>query len=208
MTNKKQKTKRINGYTGRGKSTKKIKEAFEMKGKKHTYSPCRQKQCGFLNNGCPKCSDCGAESNTVDEGCKTCFDCEYKPGCLRNGENQHSNEDIKQIILNKMKDLKIQKKQLLMANGELADEEENNTRKESEPRQHNNLMGGEDFEKQLQAELIKQMASNILATAQDAAMKGKDEKENSKCKGKCKDHSKEEEQEEPKRVVPYIGYIA
>ena len=201
MKNKKQikkKVKRLDATTEKGKAKQ---------------VPCQQKQCGFQKGGCPKCSECGANSLMINENCKTCFNCEFKPNSIRDGRDKSgtNEEDIKNKIEDMFKNAlgknaKVVKtpKRLLTANGEVEDEPEMERHpepKHNQNSQKNNLMGGVDFEKELKAELIKQMASNILATAQDAAMKVKDEKENGKCKGKCK----EDEQEKPKKFLPYIG---
>ena len=100
---KNKKIKRIKGTTGKTKG--KIKEVSQMKGKKHTYSPCSQKRCGYYQlGGCQKCQECGAEPKIVDENCKTCFDCEYKEGSCRWGDDVKKNDVVDKISADLQKD--------------------------------------------------------------------------------------------------------
>lgn len=198
------------------KKNKQTKDKAKILAKK-SIVPCQQKQCGFLHNGCPKCSECGAKPDMISEGCKTCFDCEFKPGCLRNGENQHNRnentlknempEELKKLLMGKMK-TKIAPRKVLMANGEIQDEEPEPFQPQKQYGKNPGLPGGEEFENELKRELIRQMAREMLDNAKNPISKEKDDKDNkNKGKGNCKDKGSDEPEEETGRQVPYIGYI-
>jgi hypothetical protein len=197
------------------KKNKQTKDKAKILAKK-SIVPCQQKQCGLLHNGCPKCSECGAKPDMISEGCQTCFDCEYKPGAIRDGrDNSDTNKEIiKKMIEDKVKYIKNQKKaprQLLMANGELS-EEPDSLPEPFKPNSDNPLgMGGEEFAKELKAEIIRQMARDVLEGAKMDALKKIDTSSMKGSKGKCKDKGcnkcEEEPEEETGRQVPYIGYI-
>jgi len=203
-----EKSKRLDGSTGKDKAKEKAKKSIV---------PCQQKQCGFFHNGCPKCSECGAEPDMISEGCQTCFDCEYKPGAVRNGrDNSDTNKEIiKKMIEDKVKYIKNQKKaprKVLTANGEIINEDECDSQPEPFKIQNNNQLGmqGEEFAKELKQEIIRQMARDILESAKMDAMKQQENIQIKGVKGKCKDkgcNKCEENQEEEtiERQVPYIG---
>ena len=175
-TKTKPKIKRIIATTGKGKKT--IKK---------NYTSCRQIQCGyFINGGCQKCDECGAKPNKVEDNCKTCFDCENKPNCLRWETKQlkeSDKEEIKKAFEEAIQKLG-QKKQLILANGE--------TSKEDAPSPN-------DFEKELQNEIIRQMATQIISKAGDMGELPKMNTEDLITKEETK------EEKPKKKDLPYIG---
>jgi hypothetical protein len=182
---------------------------------KKSIVPCRQKMCGLLHNGCPKCAECGTQPDMVSEGCQTCFNCEYKSGATRDGRD--NNQEIKNMLINKIKDkiknnIETQKQQpkkkiLLTADGEMVDENEDvhNHNPIRDSKQNNNPLSGADFEKEFKAEIIRQMAADFLATAKMKQGECSDEGCNGKCKGKDKDKNKLEDEQPKKKVVSYVG---
>ena len=174
-TNKK--SKRIIASTGKGK-----------KKKEKNYTSCRQTQCGyFINGGCQKCDECGAKPNKVEDNCKTSFDCENKPNCLRWETKQHKESDKKalmNVLEQGMKRLG-KKKQLILTNGEIQNE--------------NEMPSSNDFEKELQSEIIRQMATQIISKASDSGQLSDFNSEDFKNKDKDK------EEEPKKKDLPYIG---
>ena len=216
------KVKRMNGSTGSAKRQAKPKEQA-----KKSIVPCQQKMCDLKDKGCPQCSECGAMPNMISEGCKTCFDCEFKEGAIRDGRDNKNQVEVfnkfKELFGGKVRVEKIPEKKLkrlLTANGEVLDEEElDNSQEPSQRNQDNNqMLGGVDFEKQLKAEIIRQMASKVLANAEETArkmndmnaninIKGKGKGDKHKSKHKDKFEEPEELEEEPKRYSPYIGYV-
>jgi len=184
MKTKKQKlTKGINGSTGKRKK----KDKAILLEEKHIM-PCQQKQCGLLNNGCPVCSECGAMPNMTNERCETCFDCECKPGATRDGrDNVIVNEEK---IRDMFKNIRMREppkiRRVLMANGEIHNETENDN--------SNNIE--DDFEKELKAEIIKQMATEFLNKTKEGL-----EKDNFKNKSEME----EGKENRKKKDLPYIG---
>ena len=56
---------------------------------------CNQKNCIFLQlqNGCQKCSFCGASSFMIADDCPTCWDCENVPNACRWGDEENKTEE-------------------------------------------------------------------------------------------------------------------
>ena len=177
---------------GKVKAKKQLKKKT-MKVKEKHYTDCRQKQCGyFQNGGCQKCEECGAEPNKVEDTCQTCFDCENKPDALRwdnKGDNSKlSNEDkinMKEAFEKAISQLNKnpKKKQLILNNGEIENEKKDNN------------ISKDNFEKELKQEILKKIAEQMMSgmTEQMPGMFQKETKE------KC-------EEEPKKKNVSYIGY--
>lgn len=61
---------------------------------------CQQTQCVFNSkNGldmlCPYCSDCGAESNIINENCVNCWNCLKDEGYIRTGRPKiHADKEV------------------------------------------------------------------------------------------------------------------
>jgi len=194
MKNKKdtKQKKRIIASTGKGK-----KKAMKVK-EKH-YTSCRQTRCGyFINGGCQKCEECGAEPNKVEDRCQTCFDCENKPDALRwdnKGDNLELTNKDKKIMkeafekswaqINKLSE-EPKRKQLILNNGEIEKEKENNI-----------FISKDNFEKELKQEILKHMVGQMI--------QGMSQGPFNQFKMGTEDNDKENKTETKKKNVSYIG---